>query len=102
VSQYDITCSNFKRYFTTAGQRDAGMFVCVCGVIVDGRPEALQFECRRGGYYEERQELRDALVGLAFQHHHSARLIQRAWRRCIGNPGFAVCKRRLLSEFRAM
>lgn len=27
------------------------------------------------------------------------RRIQRAWRRCIANPTYAICKKRLMSEF---
>ena len=31
--------------------------------------------------------------------HSSARRIQRAWRRCISDPSYQVCKKRLLNEF---
>lgn len=31
--------------------------------------------------------------------HSSARKIQRAWRRCVSDPNYTVCKKRLLNEF---
>ena len=31
--------------------------------------------------------------------HSSARIIQRAWRRCISDPSYQVCKKRLLNEY---
>jgi hypothetical protein len=32
----------------------------------------------------------------------AARTIQRAWRRCVADPGFAACRRRLAREFEAL
>lgn len=31
---------------------------------------------------------------------HSAGVIQRAWKRCVSDPGYAVCRRRLVREFK--
>jgi hypothetical protein len=44
----------------------------------------------------------DTRVRAAFVQHVAARHIQRAWRRAIACPDFAVCRRRLLSEAAAL
>jgi hypothetical protein len=36
-----------------------------------------------------------------YRKYRSARLIQRAWRTCINNPEYAICRKRLLREFAA-
>ena len=44
-------------------------------------------------------DARDLVRALTFSMHVRARVIQRAWRRAISDPSFAICRLRLVREF---
>jgi hypothetical protein len=50
-------------------------------------------------YTTEYEQLRSFCVATETLLSHKARVIQRAWRRCVSDPSYAVCKKRLLKEF---
>lgn len=74
----------------------ASTFACVSTLVVDTRPD---FMTKKDCYYTEWSALRDALLGIEFRVAHGARVIQRAWRRCVADPAYIVCRRRLRKEF---
>lgn len=39
---------------------------------------------------------------LHFRQHHFARIIQRAWKRCVSDPQFSLCRNRLMHEWSEM
>lgn len=50
-------------------------------------------------YAAEYGELRTFCLAVLMHVDHQARVIQRAWRRSISDPSYAVCKKRLLKEY---
>jgi hypothetical protein len=54
---------------------------------------------KRRTYQDEQRMLLRGVALLDMSSQHAARRIQRAWREAMSNPTFALCKKRLLSEF---
>lgn len=52
-----------------------------------------------GQYTRELNQFRAYAQQIMSYYDAKATLIQRAWRRCISNPAYAVCRQRLLQEF---
>lgn len=77
----------------------ASNFTCVCAVVVETK---LSFLPENAYNFPQWFALRNAVVGIEFGVAHSARLIQRAWRRSIADPAYLICRRRLKKEYDAM
>ncbi len=50
-------------------------------------------------YAADHEQLRRFCLAVGTLLSHKARVIQRAWRRCVADPSYAVCRKRLLREF---
>ena len=51
------------------------------------------------GWKMTRGDISDTGCQLAYRQWHSACIIQRAWRKCINDPSYSACRKRLMREF---
>ena len=74
-------------------------FACLGAMVVESSPAVMENDRYLSCYQPEWSALRKVLLGIEFRVAHGARVIQRAWRRCIADPAYLVCRRRLKREF---
>lgn len=65
----------------------------VHSVVVNTTPDF------KTAYTADHEQLRTFCLAVGTLLSHRARVIQRAWRRCVCDPRFCVCRKRLLTEF---
>jgi hypothetical protein len=68
----------------------------VKSVVVNTSPDF------KTAYTADHEQLRIFCKAMETLLDHKARVIQRAWRRCVADPSYAICKKRLLNEFGGM
>ncbi len=68
----------------------------VQNVVVNTSPDF------KTAYATDHEQLKRFCLAMETLLSHKARVIQRAWRRCVADPTYAVCKKRLLKEFGGM
>ena len=86
------------RYFDTANG--------TTGILVDGYPKyKIHYAYPDAKVHVEavlaNKDIDNKILDVRWRRWRAAKLIQRAWRRCISNPQYAMCHKRLISEFKA-